>query len=166
MTVLLWGSGAFFSIFLIQVIWWHVRLPRWELKTLLRIFGVGGTVLVGALVLWDGGLQLGEKVHVVFLFLAHLCVYIMCYPGLESVSPSTQIILALEKAGDRGLVPSAFDGVVKQTEITERLVLLVRGGWVSQVSDVYRITPAGRRYLAFFELPETLLGHRADGTLG
>lgn len=135
-----------------HLLWWRVRLPKHQLKTLLLIFGLFFLAASGLVVMkptWTG-LQpawLGWLYFAVFYWAAAFC-YVITYSAMEGDSPTLSLTRELAKRGNRGMTRGEIEVFFAQRPfIGARIAALVKDGVLIPEEGGYRLAPGS--YLFF-----------------
>lgn len=139
--------------FALHVICWRLRRPARPVGALL-------VILVGTLIL---GLMIAAQVvvlgpwqlaHIALFHIAATLAYIVLYSALEQDSPSLTIIAYVAAAQGRGRKPEELRGLVRDEQIVGvRFDALLAAGIVIQSpSELYLLTPRGRRWARLLNL--------------
>jgi hypothetical protein len=158
MAVFLSGSGLFVLALVIHLVWWRIRLPRWQSAALLAIFAMTATVgstAICVLDLFPGELLLPRLLLAVMLFGSYAVVYVILFSALEADSPTLTLIGIIAAAGDRGIHRSKLMQAMEQhsyvrlridqmitdgmaVEAESRVRLAAQGLWLSLLVILYR----------------------------
>ncbi len=167
MRVFLWGTGLFAAAFLVHLLIWRIRVPRFQRGGLMAVFG---GMLAAALALFaafrgaapDGAF---EMILLLVYYGSLALAYVALYSSLEGDSPSMSMVRRVYQAGRAGL-----DGAVFARELTSdrfvraRLVYLLKDEMVRLDGDRYVITPKGESLLSFYVMYAKLAGQREKAT--
>ncbi len=89
--------------------------------------------------------------YIDLIFVSLTLAYLLTMPAIESDSPSSVILLHIEKCGDKGCTLNDLRGVVTDERfVGERIHGMVKQGLVVSEGNSYAITDAGRHFLRFF----------------
>lgn len=173
MAVLLWSYATVTLAFLLHLIWWRIRIPKYQTRTLLFVFfGVLAAALMGlalaARLLRPTAAPLpagiSEYVQIALFVIAFTLAYVITYSALEADSPSLVMIRAVAHAGAAGLRQAEFHAWLSDDRlVTPRIQDLIRDHLVILDGDRYRLTAKGRRFIAIFILFRALLGAGKGG---
>ena len=134
---------------------WKVRVPEQPFKILSFLFLA--FAVIGALI-WG---MIPEDslpkyflpttsiavVHAELLFLCFAVSYVFFYQGLKTKSPSINMVMMVEKAGDKGIDGSAFmDIITEDNLIKPRIRFLSQTNMAYVNSGKYRLTYKGKVY--------------------
>ena len=170
MPVLLYGSLLFCLAFLSHVVWWRIRLPKRQIKSLLLIFFaflcVGSFILRKyALKISIFGLHPPSDVSDVFqlatYFISLTLAYMITYSAIEADSPSLLIVQEIFDAGKSGLGKEMLrlnmnDSVLVEPRINDLLV----DKMVEMHGKKYHLTKKGLILARIFKFYRDLM--RAD----
>jgi hypothetical protein len=162
MRVLAWGLGLFALALLAHLALWRVRRPRRHIRALLRLFAAA--LAAGLLLLRagaDGGGTAGfcELAPTALLFLSLTLAYIATYTAVQVDSPSLVMVLAVARAGDRGVSRAELEAALTDDLlVTPRLDDLVRDEVATCRDGVYRLTGRGLPYLRLIRFWRRLMG--------
>lgn len=162
MRVLAWGLGLFCLALLVHLALWRIRAPRRHIRALLRLFA--GVLAAGLLLLRagaDGGGDAGlcELAPAALLFTSLALAYIVTYTAVQVDSPSLVMVLAVARAGARGVTRAELEAALSDDVlVTPRLDDLVRDEVASCRDGVYRLTGRGLPYLRLVLFWRRLMG--------
>lgn len=167
MRILAWGLGLFALALLAHLALWRARRPLRHTRALLRIFAL---VLAGGLLLLragaDGGGRTGlcELAPVALLFVSLALAYIVTYTAVQVDSPSLVMVLAVARAGERGVSRAELEAALTDDLlVTPRLDDLVRDEVATCRDGVYRLTGRGLPYLRLIRFWRRLMGLPEQG---
>ncbi|HMM39168.1 MAG TPA: hypothetical protein PKB11_10475 [Desulfovibrio sp.] len=156
MAALFWGLTLPFLAFLIQLLCWRIRLPRYQTKAILVIFIL--TAALGLAALAAAGSALGplapqgarQYLHILLLHGALGCAWIITYSAFEADSPTLVLVQRLLFAGEAGLPAGELLAAMSdEVLILPRVYDLERDALATLGPDGrYRIAPKGRLLLA------------------
>ncbi len=93
------------------------------------------------------------------LYISLACAYVMTFPALQAKSPTLAMVLALARAGSKGLAKEELKRSLGRPEVRDFLLEdLVRSGLVSRSKGGYTVTPKGRALAMFFLFFRRVLG--------
>lgn len=154
MSVFFWGIFTPLLAFLVQLIWWRIRLPRYQTKTAIAIFlATLAAVLAGLMICGSASPLIPRSpwqyLHIALMHMALLCAWVITYSALEADSPTLVMVARLLKAGSDGvreadLVASMADEVL----LVPRVQDLIRDKMATMdESGRYRLTSKGHLFL-------------------
>jgi hypothetical protein len=171
MAALLWGCATVVVGFLLHLLIWRCRLPRYQTKTLLAVFF--GTLAVVCILLATAAMaalglptptELAEYLQIILFATAFTLAYTITYSALEADSPTLVMVRAIAAAGADGLTEADFQGQVSDDVlIRPRLADLVRDGMLVETGGRLALTPKGRRFVNIFIRYRALLGAGKGG---
>lgn len=164
---------SFIFGFLIQVIWWRIKLPVSEMRVISRIhFAL--CVIVPVVLLNIGYISYLKDflvefnyiqfVHFLFFYGAVLVSYLISYTAIKAIGPTFLILLHLEKSIGVGLNREAMQMLITdELFLGDRFNELIDGGYVKLDDQNVLITSKGRWYLLFFTFLRKIAGIRYTG---
>ena len=167
MKILLWGFILFCISCFLDVIVWRIRIPNRQVTDVLLIFF--GTMVAGFLTSWIGPDflyasvmdmpdNLPQYLHIAILFTSLTMAYIITYSAIQADSPSLVMVIAITKAGDKGIAEADFERVMTDDLlIVPRIQDLINDGMVYLQGGKYRLTRKGRLFVRLFILYRGLL---------
>jgi len=173
MKILLWGPVIVFSAFIMHLIWWRIKIPQRQVKTLLKIF-------FGALLFWLIVFQISEGteiqfrlffptrwpefVHVSIMVVTVTLSYISFYTVLEVDSPTLVMILKIEEAGPEGMDKNLFERTLNDDLLVKpRVKDLIRDEMAFMEGDKYKINAKGRRLVNALRWHRKIMGATGRG---
>ena len=160
-SVLLFGLGLLMLSFLVQLVVWHVALPKRQTPELIVIFALVPLVVLGSA--WASGhlpsLSASDVASLVLLYVACSLAYFVLYSAIEMESPALAIVSYLARAGAAGRTGSdVFDRFGRDDAMRSRVALMEQGGWVYREADLLSLSPQGRFYAKLFDCASTIVG--------
>ena len=161
MPILITGFFTLSFAFFMHVLIWRVRKPKRAAASLLAIFFLS---LPLALALQPWVREPVEYLYVAVFHIAMTLAYLLAFPGIESESPSSLIVLALEAAGPHGLTREQLAAIITdELFVNSRLEGLLQGRHVTEKDGRFYITDSGHKYLNFFLFYRKIMGHLPEG---
>lgn len=160
MNVFLYTIVLFIAAFLIHFVLWKLHLPTHHTIALLAIFLV--TLAAGLALFFIfyrtvrpscGGISTAicESLQIVFLFISLTLSYIVSYSALKADSPSLVMILAIAKAGSKGLDKDIFlKTMTDEVLIIPRINDLLRSGSVYEDNHKLKLNNKGLFFTKLF----------------
>ena len=173
MKILLWGPAVVFFAFILHLVWWRIKIPQRQVKTLLKIF-------LAALLFWLFVFQIFQGTEIQFLLFfptrwpefLHVSImvitvtlsYISFYTALEVDSPTLVMILKIEEAGPEGMDKNIFEKTLSDDLLVKpRVKDLIRDEMVFMEGDKYKINAKGRRLVYALRWHRKLMGVTGRG---
>ncbi len=160
MKILFLSLEIFSLAFVIHLVIWKVRMPKRHIKAILEIFF--SVFFISFIFLSRLSLQGYEYIHIGLLYICVTLFYCAIYSGIESDSPSMSMLLAISKAGNKGVKKEDFlnnwpDDLLIRSRIND--LILAKMAYVD--NGKYHITKKGINfvwilmlYRRFLKLPE------------
>lgn len=172
MKVLFWSLLSLAIAFFLHLLVWKVRLPIRQTKAMLQIFfctlGMIFILLIAkpefsllgvtAPTLWT------EYLHIGLFFVSFTLAYMITYSALEADSPSLIMVLAIARAGDKGLPKSTFDATMTDDVLViPRIHDLLLDNMAYLDGEKYRLRPKGILFARIFIFYRNLLKAKKGG---
>ncbi len=156
MNVALFSFASLLTALIIHLLWWRIRLPKAQTRTLLVIFFgfLPAALLIGVCLPDNSPLRLHHvwqyaQFGLFYCFLS--LAYIEFYTAIEGESPSCTVRLFVRQAGDKGRAEQELLSVIDDDFIVgQRLQAMVDGGFVAY-DGKYRLTWLGRLWARIFQ---------------
>lgn len=173
MKVLVYGISLYVIAFILHLIIWRIRIPKRQTKALLLIFFP--TLLAGLFFLFKGfssvhsinlsqNNNLWECIHISLLYIPLTLAYIITYSAIEADSPSLLMVLAISKAGQRGLNKNDFyNSMTDDLLVKPRIIDLLRDKMAYMDGNKLRLTRKGLIFVHIFISYRNLLKARKGG---
>lgn len=168
MKVLFWGLFIFCLTFFIHLIIWKIRIPKGQIKLLLKLFFF--VLAMSLFFLWFiSSLNSNFAIYVPEGFLAYIhialfvislaLVYITTYSALEADSPSLVMVMNIAKAGIQGLSKEELETSLDDNLLIKpRIKDLIESKMISiDKNDRYTITQRGIFFIRIFIFYRNLL---------
>ncbi len=169
MRILLWGLGVPTAVLVTQIVWWRIRRPLNDVRTLSAwlVFSLGIFGNLSLIPASSRALSMPEGIFAALYALALAgsvsVLYLITYAGLDAKSPSTLIVVAAQESPN-GLSRDQAEALFTNEEfIVERINGLVRIGQLRREGENIHLTLHGRLFLEAFLLPRRVMGLRHWG---
>lgn len=132
-----------FALFLIQILIWRILKPQKQIAVLFILF-LGLPLLLLAMTFLVEPLNIYLPALVLSLALG--VVYVQSFPGIQAISPSLEMISAVQKKMSTGgaTLQDIHQAVLSERILNDRLQDLVRDGMAEQGPDGLRLKFSGR----------------------
>ena len=150
MKIIFWGISWFFMAFIFHLGLWRIRIPKKPFKVL--FFVILFFSLLGAFIWWLIPLSFFPKTGVAFIHaeLLFLCLgfsYILFYQGIKSKSPSMNILMIVNKSGNKGVEKAILNNIIDDDNLMKpRIWFLVQTNLAYISRGKYHLTSKGRYY--------------------
>jgi hypothetical protein len=169
--ILLWGLSWFVLAFLSHLLIWGISVPEQPFKilALIFLFFAGNGILFWWLIPQNTEYLFPATwiavTHAELLYFCLAVSYMFFYQGLKTKSPSINMIMMVDKAGDNGIDGSAFmDVITDDNLIKPRIRFLTQNNMAFISSGKYQLTNKGKLYARSFMLYRRALKlHRYGG---
>lgn len=173
MNILLPGLFLVLLAFLIHLVVWKIRTPKYQTKTLLQIFF--GTYFLSVLIFelffpleWRSGVYAPQiffdYVHILLLFTSFTLAYIITYSALEVDSPSLLIVKLISESGPGGLEKEVlFTKLSDEILVIPRINDLLRDHMALLKGNQLYLTPKGKWFVRIFIFYRSLLNAKPGG---
>lgn len=156
MTILNLEIISLVLFFIIHLSLWRIRLPRRQTKTLFYL----AVVSIIPVIIYFGP-TVPESIYLVLFHLTIVLCYMISYTLIEEDSPSSLILLGVEK---NGMTKAGLQTIITDERfITSRIRGLVRDSHITNDNSKFLITAKGERFLNIFLLPRRLMGLKNAG---
>ena len=168
MTIALFTFGLLLLSFLVHLVWWHIRLPRRQMLTLLCVFIGMFAAAVGAAAMSIefpyAPQSLAQWVHASVVYVPVALAYVATYSAIEEDSPTLGIVRFVADAGAGGRTREELEQVLNdQVLVGSRLTAMIRDGLVIERDGAYNLTQRGWSAAEFFRKASALVGIRLGG---
>jgi hypothetical protein len=150
MKIIFGGIAWFLIVFIFHLILWRIRVPKKPFKVL--FFVVLFFSLFGAFIWWLFPLSFFPKTGIAFIHteLLFLCLgfsYILFYQGIKSKSPSMNILMTVNKSGDKGVEKNILNNIIGDDNLMKpRIRFLVQTNLAYMSKGKYYLTSKGKYY--------------------
>lgn len=148
--------GCFLAALTLHIIVWRIRTPRAHTSALLKLFG--GCYLAAMFVFvssppasaWTMSPQ--QLVYFSVFYLPSALTYVSFYSLIEHDSPSIQIVMALDRAGERGATREELMAIFGGDSIVDqRLDAAMHNGLLRRAGVGWELTGKGRLFGRVFD---------------
>jgi hypothetical protein len=160
-SVLSVGTGLLALSFIVQVVLWRLALPRKQTAALLFLFLIVPLIVFDAAAVSGHAIRLSpaELTRAILLYVSCSLAYIVLYSAIENQSPTLAIVSHLATVGAAGCTdPEIFTQFGTEDTLSNRVLAMQQGGWVSRDGDTMRLTPQGRFYARLFQCGSSVVG--------
>lgn len=157
MNVAVFAFGLLIIPLVVHIAWWRVRLPRSQTLVLLILFlgSLPAGLIANWLLLAEWPMRIEGVWQYVQVGLFHITMslaYVEFYTAVEHDSPSSTILLHVERAGDAGCSEDELYQLIDDDfVIGGRLQAMVRSGVVTKTDGEYRLASSGRAWAGIFQ---------------
>ena len=153
--------------FVLHVIWWRVKTPTRQVKSILvlyfSILSIGVVAICTINHVMDTAIygvyfQMIDVLRMIFLYIASTLAYGISYTAIEAQSPSLEIVRRIHQAGEVGIEPNAIkQSLDNEVLLFPRLSDLQRDMMVRKVHSRYELTQKGRVLETIFRIQRNIL---------
>ncbi len=147
MNSLIVGAAIFIMIVCAHLVSWRLINFKSPAKGLIII--LAGVMTLSLFLLLREPLITVAYINLIFVSLT--LAYLLTMPAIESDSPSSVILLHIERCGEKGCTIDDLQAIVTDDRfVGERIRGMVKQGLIRKSGTDYAITDSGRHFLRFF----------------
>jgi Ca2+/Na+ antiporter len=166
MPLLIYGVVLFIAAFCVHFVFWRIRLPQDQTKTLMIIF-LGVLILGLALALITGFIEKGNLTGYLYLCLFYLnltVAYLLTYSAVYAQSPTLLIVAKVAKAKSGGLPKEELEKeFTDESLVKPRIKDLYNESFIHLDAGKYKLTMKGKLFIGIFIFYRRLLGAPLGG---
>ena len=156
MKVLITTFIIIMTTFFIQVLLWKIKIPKFQVKTILVLYMVSLCIFITAInfiKFLPVTYTVFENIYISFFYLVLLAVYIVAFPAIEVNSPSV-LIISILKDHKEGMTKNIIYKLLDDDLLViPRIMDLKRDSLANISNDRIMITRKGKlllRFILFF----------------